>query len=303
MANYENTPSFGNGDLEHLDLIAFDHTTTGVEEGFPNAGADTGIGFSSDNIVARAVNFFPCFELHFEPGEFEGPGHEILLGRRNLTSHVFTYGAQVPGVYLSNSSDFPWEPGSTLYLLHDGFNPTNLFTNQEYPAYFDPELPVTRLSEAQPELVYSDGNDTWTVEPVYWEDKLMGYKFTLTRGRWDVFESIQVDGMRLDTDADFRWNPLKLNAWAFFEAQGVKGPNDLGNLGPIRKTVAEMDAGEDGYRNALLYTAYDRPDWNFKVHIVNPWPKPVSVNGILYHLSGLTLAVLGEEVPPSAKSP
>lgn len=293
-ADYRGTPGFNNGDLETVGLIAFDHETSGVEDGFPVAGNNTGIGFSNDFVVARAVNFFPCFEYHFIEGDFDSPAHDVVMNHLDLVQRR-NYEVGVPEIFLTNSSDFAWEPGSSFYVTHDTYIPTYEVFDTDPPHSYAPSVPTTHLIDATLTLT-TDSEAVFSVEQVHYNDTLMGYKINLVDGAMAPFTYLKVEGLRVHTEVArnaTEAESLRLSAWAYYKAQGVNPTPEVEELGPLSTLTANFTIGSAPHQAVLAYAPWDRPDLDFAAYIVNPNPYPVRYTTIIYHPFGLLQEVLG----------
>lgn len=293
--DYRDTPEFGNGDLETISFIAFDAQTRGVEDGSPSPGENLGIGFSNDFIVARAVDFFPCLEYHFEADDFQSTAPEVQVTELDLVQRR-TYHVSVPGVYLTNSSDFDWDPGTSLFLVQDGYDPSYEMLGQTPPFTYDPSPGPTHLIDSTVRVESAEAGAVWSVSEVHWNGALMGYKLVLEEGQMTAFEPIKLSGMKVFTLSDFYLEePLRLNAYSYWQAQGVNSPNQVPELGPLRRVSMTMVPASAPHQAVLPYTAYDRSDLSFEAHVVNVGDQPSRVTAVIRHPVGLMMLVIGEK--------
>ncbi len=300
LANYFNTPGFGNGDLETVDLIAFDQNTRGVENADPFPGNNTGIGFTNDYIVARAVNFYPCFEYHFKQGVYDAPPHEVALNNLDLVQRR-TYNHTIPAVFLTNSSDFDWEPGSSFFLVHNSYNPDYAINQTSPPSWYDPQVPVTHLLSIDLQIIVSAGDSTWQVEKLTFADRFMGYRFHLVAGRFKPYESLRLEGLKLTTTVSRPEEvpgALELTAWGLYRAQGVNTSTEPRLLPPIPAVTARLSLAQDRPQMVLPYVPWDRPNLEFWAHLSNPHDQPTRYALVIYHSFGLIQRVVGEQILP-----
>lgn len=300
LANYLNTPSFINGDLETVDLIAFDHNTTGVELADPHIGNNTGIGFTNDYIVARAVNFYPCFEYHFKDGVYETPAHTVALSSLDLVQRR-TYNHVIPAVFFTNSSDFDWEPGSSFFLVHDSYNPDYAINGTSPPSWYNPEVPVTHLLSVDLQMTVTAGTSGWQIEKLFFNDRFMGYRLHLITGRFKPYESLRLEGLKLTTTVsrpDEVPGALKLTAWGLYRAQGVNTTPDPRLLPPIQAVTAKLTQVQDRPQLIMPYVPWDRPTLDFWAHLANPHDQPTRYSLVIYHSFGLIQRVVGDQTLP-----
>jgi len=298
--DYDNTPNFNFGDLDRVFFVAFDHTTSGVEDAaFITSGNPLGIGFSNDFNIARGADFFPCLELHGKVGIYDTPAEQIAISRLNLDA-IRSYRADVADLYLTNSSDFAWEAGSRLFLTYQDYNPDYLVYDEQPPFWYDPEEPSTHLLENDIEILVSNGA-IWSVSKVYHDDVFMGYELHLDTGLFPVDGYIELRGLVLQSGDQIFEKPLKLSGWGYYLAGRVTSGTP-GRIGPLRRTIAEMSPSFDTYFEALPYTAYDRDDWELTTHLANPHDEPTRFTALYYNPSSLLLQVLGSQtLPPNSK--
>ena len=292
-ADYQNTPNFGYGDLETIDLIAFNAATTGVETGSPFPGSNIGIGFSNDFIVGRGANYFPCFEFYFESNNYESLGFDIELSRMDLINRS-TFEGDIPVIYLANSSDFDWRAGARLYLTQGGFNPVPLVFGTTYPHSYEPTTPRTNVTHTEITLEAPSGG-IWRISPITWDGVLVAYEFLLTNGLFTVGEELKITGMKFETKDDFEYHPLKMDAYGFFY-DPLGEEEDLQDLGPLRRTVANLSPGDVAYSKSVPFTAYDRGTWQYLTHVTNTTGKEAHFTALFYNPSSLLLGVLGNQV-------
>jgi hypothetical protein len=124
----------------------------------------------------------------------------------------------------------------------------------------------------------------------------------LLSGEFGVFDWFEVDGIGLDTDERYAYEPFRLAVWGFYDGEGVTVPGEFERFGPLYRKAAILTPGSAPFSNVLPYTAYDRPDWDFMAHLANPYPEITRVAAMIYHPGGLLLEVAGDRViPPYGK--
>ena len=296
--NYRNTPGFGAGDVERISFLAVDSTTFGVEdEDFVVLGANTGIGFSDDPVIARGVDNFPCFEYHFDPENFVPEPFQLEISRFNQVDlHEFQH--DLPAVYFTNSSDFVWEAGSSLVLVNPNFAPGPFVFGQEYSRAYEPELPETRLRPTEVVLeTFSGFSQTaqWQVIPIIYKENLMGYQFKLLAGSFPVGSQIRVTHLGITTGEDFAYRPLTLMAFGYYINQTVT-EGTLQPLGPLLTKTAVLSRAEQlPHRKIVPFTAHDRDDLDFEIHLVNKGTEAATVTTLFYNRHGILLRLMGRE--------
>ncbi|MDJ0840588.1 MAG: hypothetical protein QNK37_29025 [Acidobacteriota bacterium] len=293
--DYSNTPDFNFNDLDRIFFISFDSETEGVEDGDSVfTGNNTGIAFSNDFNIARGVRFFPCVEFHNIADNWDTPAHEVDVGLLQLEA-IRTYLADIPPVYMTNSSDFDWQEGSILYMVHQGYNPNFDIYDEDPPFWYDPVIPDVHLKDRDIQVTASN-DSVWTWEKVYWEDRFMGYRLILKSGSWPINGYVEISGIGARVIDHFENEPLRLNGYAYYLATGNITPDGIpGRLGPLQRKVALLRPAVAPYFEALPYTAYDRNDWNFSAHLVNPHDEPMRFTALFFNPSSLLLQVLGSQ--------
>lgn len=293
-ANYRDTPFFGNGDLEILDFVGYDATTDGVETGNAiSTGAILAFGFSNDLAVARGTFNFPCLDYHFDPENFEASFHQVGISRINLTDFR-KYEFNVPPVYLTNTSDFPWEVGTNLFLTHQSFEPDFVLAGVNHPGTMDTEAYPVRLVESDIKLDFT-GDGTWEVSTVYWGDNVAGYRLILTDGLFSLNDRLTINGMRAFVSEDFENRSMILSAEGFYRHHQIT-QGDLKNIGPIARKTVELNATETILsRKVVPYTAYDQESWEFNLHLLNPNDVPLHYTALFYNRHGILLRILGNQ--------
>ena len=304
-ADYRNTPNFRANDLERLDFIAFDATTSGVETGRPRQGADLGVGFSNDNVIARGGAFIPCYEYHFAPDDFDGDGHVIGINRFDLVRKN-TYCKEIPPVYLTNSSDFPWEPGSRFFLTLQHVNPTWLVEGG-YPPYFDPTCYDTRLVETDP-VVTPTHESTWKISRVFIEEEFVGYEFLLEEGDMPIWAQIEVSELLAcaptcnNLENCYDGDRLILNAYAWYVSRTMT-LGELESLGAqIRLTASYHHQAPDYDHHIMPFTAHDQEHLEFSMNVVNRSNKDGLMTVLCYSRHGFLLETLSSLALPASGS-
>ncbi len=291
-ADYQNTPDFGVGDLETLDFIAFDSSTQGVEAGAsPVPGPNLGVGFSNDSAIARGDANIPCFEFHFQPDEFDGLPPKLGVNRLNLVFRN-AYCANSPPVYLTNSSDFEWTPGSRFYLTLNGYNPSFLVTGAPEPI-FDLSDNYVALDEADISVQASNGSG-WQVAKLFHQGQFVGYELILSTGELDVFDQLEIRGLRACFGDKFEGRRLLLTARAFF-LHPVFSDNQLEEISEITREALLLESRpEDFSRRILPFTGHDRDDWNTVVKIFNIGEEPSLFSAFFYQRQGILTRVFSQ---------
>jgi len=293
-ADYRNTPFFGNGDLEYLDFVGYGSQTQGVEDGdniFP--GSILGFGFSNDLAVARGTFNFPCLDYHFAPENFEAGPHRVSISRINLVNFR-QYEFDIPSVYLTNTSDFPWQVGTNLFLNYPGFSPDLELAGIANPGGPDPEdFPVT-LSEDDIKVVPQGGSE-WEVTTLYWGGKIAGYRMVLTNGTFGINDSLTLSGLRGSTDENFAGTGLTMEAKAFYRHEQITF-GELKPLGSIKRKTVTLEASEPTLsRKVIPYTCYDQTNWKFNLHLLNPNEHKIAYTALFYNRHGILLRILGNQ--------
>ncbi len=289
--DYSNTPTFTPGDLDFLDFIAFDDETTGVEDGIPNPGNNAGVTFSNDNQIARGELYVARFEYHVTKDEFDGPGHDLQLNRLNSVD-VWNWCGPIDPVFFTNSGDFDWEPGTTLYLCLLPFNPA--YISEGLPDGFGLDEPAY-LADSDIQ-VSSPESQSWHVEKIYRSGFFVGYAMNLQAGIVPPAGRVDIQGLQSCMSNDYQKADLKLAAYAYvlndFVTDGLQIP-----LGPRIRITADMEESEATYyRQVIPFTAYDRSSWNFMTKIVNQSDETAIATAILFNRHGLTLRVHGVQL-------
>ena len=293
-ADYQNTPNFGNGDLEILDFVGFGSQTSGVEDGdniFP--GSILGFGFSNDLAVARGTFNFPCLDYHFAPENFEASHHRIPISRINLVNFR-QYEFNIPAVYLTNTSDFPWQIGTNLFLNYPGFSPDLELADIPNPGNPDPDdFPVV-LSESDVNVV-SQGGAEWNVTTLYWGSTIAGYRMVLSDGSFGINDTLTLSGMRGSTGEYFQNQSLTLEAKAFYRHEQITF-GELKPLGPVTRKTVTLEASEPTLsRKVIPYTSYDQEHWAFNLHLLNPNDHKIAYTALFYNRHGILLRILGNQ--------
>jgi len=293
-ANYTDTPNFAVGDLDSLDFISFDFTTTGVETGDTiQTGANAGVTFSDDTDIARGAHHIACFDMTTEKGNSESPPHDIQFSK--LSAIDLRYGCEsIPDLFITNCSDYEWHPGSQFFfcltsvkLSGDTF--VEMYSGGIDNIYFNqPNLNITAAA-----------GETWQITPGYIDGKIVGYQLTLTEGNFPVDGSLTVSNLSVCVDNDF--TNESLNFYTFADITNPEGTN--GNLiryGSFIAFVAELSYAEkDLYHRVIPYTGYDQESWQFTVQSINLSSKPSRLTTYLSNRHGLLLRIQGmQEIPP-----
>lgn len=287
--NYANTPNFNPGDIDVLDFISYDSSTFGVEDGNNVVpGNNTGVSFSNDNQIARGELYVARFEYHVTPGEFNGPAHSLPMTRLNSVD-VWHWCAPLDTVYYTNTSDFEWEPGTSLYLCLVPYNPIFLALGE--PSDFNIDEPAY-LADVDIEASTLEGT-TWQIEKIYTKGIFVGYGLHLQGGTIPPMARIDVTGLQACMLNDLEDVDLRLAAYAYvfndFVTEGEQIP-----LGPRIRNTADMFVGaENYYRQVMPYTAYDRDNWQHTTRVVNQSDQSSIVTAILFNRHGITLRVHG----------
>lgn len=293
-ADYRNTPFFGNGDTEILDFLGLDGTTSGVEAGDTIVpGAILSFGFSNDLIVARGTFNFPCLDYHFDPQNFEASFPRIPISRINLVDFR-KYGFNFPSVYLSNTSDFPWEQGTNLFLTLRGFNPDYVLAGISHPGAIDADQFPVSLSSGSVAVTSTDGSK-WEVQEVFWDDQVAGYRFILLEGLFGLNQRLEISGIRGSVGQEFHGRGIILAAKAYYRNAEIIQEN-FGIIGPIeRKSIELYEAEYSSTRKIIPYTAYDKSSWKFKLHVLNPNEEAIRYTALFYNRHGILLRILGNQ--------
>jgi len=295
-ADYQNTPWFGVGDLETLDFIAFDSTTAGVEQGdSPQPGLNIGLGFSNDPAIARGDANIPCFEYHFAPADFDSAPPKLGVNRLHQITRD-RYCVNSPPVYLTNSSDFEWKPGSRFYLVLYGHDPDYL-VHGGLP-YCDPN--PRRIELLETDITVTPSDDTaWQVEKIYCQDGFVGWELTQLEGDFDIFSQLEIRGLKACFGEKFEGDRLLLSARAYF-FHPVFSDGELELIGEIpRETLILESAPDDLERRILPFTGHDRPDWDVRLNVVNLSDAPAEFAAFLYQRQGILTRVFSQyRLPP-----
>lgn len=293
-ADYRNTPLFGNGDTEILDFIGFDSSTRGVEnDDTISTGSILSFGFSNDLIIARGTFNFPCLDYHFAPENFEAPAHLVAVSRINLVNFR-EYEFNIPPVYLSNTSDFPWDIGTNLFLTLPYFETDFALAGVTHPGRPDENAYPVQLVGTSITATAVGGSE-WEIQPVFWGELLAGFRFILTGGLFGINDRLSVEGLRGKAGENFSRKSLSLAATAYYRNEQVTF-GELKQLGPIqRRTVDLTDSQPNFSRKVVPYTAYDREDFDFKLHLTNPQATPLIYTALFYNRHGILLRILGNQ--------
>ena len=297
-ADYRNTPNFGIGDIEELDFIAFNSATVGVEAGDNiNLGSNTGIGFSNDPKIARGDGLIPCFEYHFQPEVLDGPPHLVGFSRINQVWREL-HCARIPSVYLTNSSDFEWRPGSRFFLTLSNYDPAHLVTGEREP-FYDPGHIKIDFDDADLTVMGPEGGD-WSVKKIYSRDNFfVGYELVLEAGELPIWGQLKLDGLMICTNGGwYKGSSLLLKASAYYLHPQITN-GQLTRLGSIRRQTAVVEEKpDDALRQILPFTGHDREDWRVTIQIVNLSPNPATVSGFFYQRQGILTRVISLEQLP-----
>lgn len=296
-ADYQNTPQFDAGDLDELDFIAFHGDTLGVETGNRVVlGSNAGVTFSNDNNVARGAFNIARFEYHIRKDDFDSPPHEVGLNRLNSET-VWSWCGAIPSVFYTNTSDFPWHPGTVLFLCPMGFDPACFYHNpSDCTGGFSPDEAVY-LWEG--EVHVQSLESSWTVEKLFVGEDFVGYSFHLDSGQLAQGDTIQVDGIKACMPAGSPGASLFMSAYAYIYNDPIT-EGDQVKLGPRTKATVNFFVREKDYHRMVLpFTAYDHPAWRFSNHVVNRSDVSACVTSILFNRHGVALRVLGQNRVPA----
>lgn len=292
--NYENTPDFNPGDLEVLDFIAYLADTTGVETAFTVIpGTNAGVTFSDDNQVARGELYVARMEYHLQPGNYDTPPHQLEVTRLDA-SDLWHLAKAIPPVYITNSSDFAWEPGTTLYLTDVGFSPDFLGTYTP----FHPNENIALSSLGDPQLS-SSFSAQWKVTPITYMNAFAGYSLQLLQGSHPSKGALQISGLKLSVHKDLPVATLNLAAYArvknSFVTQGEIVP-----LGPRIRATGKVTLGQKTlFRTVVPYTAYDHADWTARTQVVNQADQEATVTAFLFNRHGIELRIWSQQHLPA----
>ncbi|QTD47714.1 hypothetical protein [Sulfidibacter corallicola] len=293
FADYRETPSFGEGTLETLDFQAYDSTSRGIESGSPIPGAVLSIAFSNDNLVARGVSSLPCLEYHFQPDDFESVVTPQPLSRFDLVG-MRTYGINSPPVYISNTSDFPWQAGTRLFLVLPEFNVESYVKGwPQSTTHFDSAREI--LMFARDVEVSGVPDTSWEVNKIMWGDSIFaGYEIVLKEGEFPVDTTLQVDGLYAEVDAeDLESARLSLELSGYYRHQTVTD-GEFRWLHLSARRTFDLEASEGSFqRQVLPYTAFDETEWKFQAQVVNTHAGKNRVSVHFYNRHGILLRVFG----------
>lgn len=304
IADYRNTPDFGIDDLERLLFNAYGSDTSGVETGdFVIAGSNAGAAFSDDGIVGVGTANVPCLDLHFDPNEVtDSQPHAVNLNQLNLIDHN-TYAFEVPTVYLSNTSDFPWLTGTRLYLHFPEYD-----VQWHNPGLFRPPTNITSSEEfdfqdVTPTLGGTTSNADWSIVPMYWGNRIAGYEFILQSGTMQPFERLDINGLFLQIDTDYHRDTLLLAGSAWYTNTQVFPEEDFYLLNTAAQRAVVLSESDIALERQIIpYTAYNRSDLDFFTHLANPNATPVPFGAFLYNRHGVLLRMYsGRSLPAYGK--
>ncbi|PID46592.1 MAG: hypothetical protein CSB47_03180 [Proteobacteria bacterium] len=293
-ANYENTPQFNVGDIDILDFISFDSTTTGVETGDTVLlGANTGVSFSNDTQIARGACHIACYRMTTQLESISAPPHPVTLSK--LSAVDLRYNCEkIPSVYISNCSDFEWHPGSRFFIcLSSAFLDNDRF----YETYAGSTKGMF-FKENSLQVLSAEG-ETWSITPGYVDDKIVGYCITLLEGTFPAQNFLELSGMALYLDSNIMNADMVLLTYAdILNPAGTDGI--LRRYGPIINYTAELNYEDIHlYRRTLPYTAYDRENWHFYLRTVNLSDQTSRIVSRFSNKHGLLLRIRGEtSLPP-----
>lgn len=290
--DYSNTPNFNPGDLDYLDFIAFDSSTVGVEDGDNvTLGDNAGVTFSNDNQIARGSLYVARFEYHVTKDSFNGPAHDLPLNRLN-SINIWNWCGPIDPVYYTNTGDFDWEPGTTLFLCLVPYDP--LFLTEGEPSWLALDEPGY-LADVDIQVT-SPESQAWEVEKVYSNNFFVGYALHLQAGLVPPSGRVDVSGLQTCMNNDFDQVDLRLAAYAYVFNDFVTEGEQI-RLGPRIRVTSDMYESEpDYYRQVVPFTAYDRDQSTFTTRVVNQADTRAVATAILFNRHGVTLRVHGVQI-------
>ncbi|MCB1052181.1 MAG: hypothetical protein H6510_09005 [Acidobacteria bacterium] len=289
-ANYENTLNFNPGDLEYIDFVSYLADTTGVETAFTVVpGTNSGVTFSNDNQIARGELYVARLEYHLQPDSYDNPPHQLELSRIDAVD-LWNLCQDIPTVYLTNASDFAWEPGTVIYLCMADFTPAWIGSFAPYSASDE-----VFLSQSSSPRISSAFSAKWQIDPIIHKGVFAGYSFKLIQGSHPAHGAIAVDGLRSCLNNEIPEATLNLAAYASVLNNFVTDGEKV-ELGPrIRATAKMQQVNKPAYRTVIPYTAYDKKDWNCLTTFVNNSGKKATLSAFLYNRYGIELRLWSQK--------